>query len=377
MKKPIKICYLSSDIYPLFNSRCSATFGGAEIQMYLIGKAITQDSNFEVIFVTNDFGQNDLEIWDGVKIYKYETPPSANFIISKLPRSKMVIYNLFKKINADIYVQTTASSLTGIAALAAHLLGKKFIYITASDYDCDFSFARNNSWIEHQWYKYGIKTADFIIYDSITHQRLMQKNYHRPPEKIPWSIPATKYQILDVNKPEGEIILWIGRCMDYKRPEIFIDLATQFPHERFVMICPAGTDNNYNQKINQLANSVPNLKFIRYVPFNQIDNFYLKSKTIINTSTFEGFCNIFLEAAKNKTPNLSLKVNPDNFLHEYNCGFCADDNIQLLKQKLNLLLTDKQLRKTMGQNGFNYMKKFRDINNLIKKEKWIYKSLVS
>ena len=106
---------------------------------------------------------------------------------------------------------------------------------------------------------------------------------------------------------------------------------------------------------------IENLEFIEYVPFDEIDEYFQKAKIFVNTSIKEGFPNTFIQAAKNKTPIISLNVNPDNFLNEYNCGFCSNDDFGEMNKILNKVLNDDDLYKQISENVCNYAKGNHDI----------------
>ena len=68
--KKIKICFVLTYGYSLFNLDKNNPIGGAEVQLYKISKALVKDGRFDVSFVVGDFNQKDLEIREGIKIYK-------------------------------------------------------------------------------------------------------------------------------------------------------------------------------------------------------------------------------------------------------------------------------------------------------------------
>ncbi|MFC1525135.1 glycosyltransferase, partial [Planctomycetota bacterium] len=122
------------------------------------------------------------------------------------------------------------------------------------------------------------------------------------------------------------------------------------------------------------AKQRPNLRFIEYV--TQIDRYFNEAHVLVNTSEYEGFPNTFIQAAKNKTPLLSFKVNPDNFINRYQCGFCAEGNFDQMVGKLKALLENEALHNKMGENAFRYAKQYHDINKIVPKFKKLLQSLV-
>ncbi|MHA1500145.1 MAG: glycosyltransferase family 4 protein, partial [Promethearchaeota archaeon] len=120
-------------------------------------------------------------------------------------------------------------------------------------------------------------------------------------------------------------------------------------------------DQEYWEDIKKLTENIPNLKFIEYVKFSEIENYFKNAKVYINTSIYEGFPNTFLQAFKYKTPVISLNVNPNNIFDDYNIGYYCNDNFDLLKEKLSELMQNSALQETIGRNAYSHVRKFHDI----------------
>ena len=70
LKKPIKVCFISFNSYPLFKKKSKGYFGGAEVQISLISKELAKDKNFQVNVIAGDYGQKSLIKKNNVNIYK-------------------------------------------------------------------------------------------------------------------------------------------------------------------------------------------------------------------------------------------------------------------------------------------------------------------
>ena len=70
MNRQIKICFIAPKAYPLFVPETKGTIGGAEVDLYLLAKELAKDDNYQVSFITADYGQNDQERIDNVAIIK-------------------------------------------------------------------------------------------------------------------------------------------------------------------------------------------------------------------------------------------------------------------------------------------------------------------
>jgi len=363
-KRKIKICFISSAAYPLFNPKCHATFGGAEVDLYLLSKELAKDKNFDVSFIVGDFGQKDKEIKKGVKIFK-----NYKFNENKIYQMSKLLFKI-KEIDANIYFQESASGSTGIISYFCKKKNKIFLYRTASDIDCNGTFIKKNK-IEGALYRYGIKNSSKIITQNEKNKQQLFNSLSLDSEVV----RNISVKLKLINHQKG-YILWVGRSEKLKNPELFLELAKNFPKEKFVMIAPKTIFSNKHE-IEIKAKKIKNMRFIHYVPFNLINKYFENAKILINTSDYEGFPNTFVQATSNSVPIISLNVNPDNFLSTYNCGFCAKGDFELMKKQIKRLLKDKKLYEKMSKNAYRYAKNNHDVKRIISEYKKIIKELVN
>ncbi|MEK6974157.1 MAG: glycosyltransferase family 4 protein [Nanoarchaeota archaeon] len=370
-KIPIKVCFIAFDAYQLFNESLSGfKYTGADIQLYQLAKEISKNKNFEISFLVGNFNQRSIEKYDGIKVYRYNGNTSNKFFLMHHLQG----YGLFKtlkKIDADIYIQRSASTLTGQISSFCKMFNKKFIFMVAHKKDCDISYSKIEKLFGHYLYPigiyrylFGVKNADLIITQNQEQYELLKKKLGRTSKLIKSAYKIEKNSVLKKNH-----ILWVARGIKWKQPEIFIGLAKNFPKEKFVMICPGNT--SYKESIKEIAINAKNLKFIDEVPFNNIDEYFKKAKLFVSTSVHEGFPNTFVQAAKNGTPIISLNINPDNILDGHKIGFHSK-NFENLKKDISCLLNDKKLYKKISSNALLYAKENHDIT-VIKKQ---YESLL-
>lgn len=363
--KKIKICFIQPQLYSFFNTTLKKDFAGAEAQFYLLSKKLSEDNNFSIYCIVGNYHQKKVERYNSIIFYR-SISPSSNKII--LFFQAVYILYLMHKTQADIYIQRTANPVTGLIAFYCKVFKKKFIYMVACEADTDSRNKQllNNSKINSFIYLWGLKNADLVIAQTKKQSENLLNNF----KKRSISIKSPLYQI-ESTQPNKfkQNILWVGRIDRIKKPEIFIELAKNNYLLNFIMICPSAKEPKYTSEIYNLAKQTKNMVFVEYVPFNKINDYFQQAKILVNTSDFEGFPNTFIQAAKNKTPILSLNSNPDNFLTEYQCGLCADGNFNKLNYYLNLLVKDKELWGKYAENAYNYARENHDINKEIIKFK--------
>ncbi len=353
-KKMKKICFIIPRSYYLFNPEAKNAkdkVGGAQKQAYFLSTALAEDKNFDVHFLVADFGQNELEERQHVKLQK-----SFNFSDNIFKRTRKLLKTL-KKIKAETYIFRTADTGVAFAIFFVQIfLKRKVIYMIAADAETSKKRQKKyNGFMTAFAMQYVYKKADIITAQTEQQSYIFEKNRKRKPDAIIKNIYLNENSE-NVNYNKKNTILWVGRLSEIKKPELFLKLAEKFPSEKFVMIAPVVLEKKeYGKKIQNKAKSIKNLQYIDYVKPEEIKNHYLKAKIYVTTSYLEGFSNTMAEAMQAGCPIISYNVNPDNILTKYECGFCADKKIEQLFSDFEKLNHNPKLRKFLGQNAAQYI----------------------
>jgi glycosyltransferase involved in cell wall biosynthesis len=364
----IKVCFVSPFAYSLFTPEADLKFGGAEVQMYLLANELAKDEDFDVNFVVLDLGQKRKEEYNGVKVHKAYKRGRSFLNLIRAPLK--LIATLFK-ICPDVVISRAAGVEVGFSCLYTKFFSKEFIYSIACDKDVDKSFFQG---LRGRIFKFGLENADYYIAQSQKQVDILERTYNREFNNI--QVIPNGFYLGNKDSDSKEFILWVGSSMGLKRPEIFADLAEKFPEERLVMIMAKSKAAPEKWKeIEQRVKDIENLELIEQVPFQEIDDYFAKSKVFVSTSTAEGFPNTFLQAMIVKTPILSLNVDPDGFIEKTKCGFSCEDSVEELQEKLKQLLENKEMRERMGKNGYGYITKNHDINKNIQEWKQVIKKI--
>jgi len=358
----MKVCFISPHVYPLFNEEYKFNFGGAEVQLYLIAKELAKDTSYETHFITADFGQSKFEIKESVILHKsfpleLFVQKKAHYLnFKKIVKTIKFVFAILK-VNADIYIQRTAGAETGITAFLCCLMKKKFIFMTGHDMDCNTEYIKNNG-LRGLMFSFGIKRANLIITQSKHHKDMLFR-FHGIKSTIINNVFNIEEKYID-NK---EYILWVGRIISWKQPELFLKITERFKNEKFVIVAPQScTNEEYQSFVTELDN-IKNIKYIKYVPFSKIDKYFKKAKVLINTSLHEGFPNTFIQAFKNCTPILTLGVNPDGIIEKYKLGICSK-TFEEMVNNLNILLKNETY-KNYAENCYSYAKDNNNIKSVI------------
>ena len=357
-----KICFVAPKAYPLFNPDAKNVkyhFGGSEIDLYLLALELSKDSNFEVSFITADYSQPEIEKINNIKIIK-----SLDFNECPL-KGSIKIWRAMKKADAQIYILKTASPGVPLVAMFCLLHKRFFAYRTASQHECDGKYVKEHLLLGPA-FKFSLRKAKFVFTQNATDKENLQRTLG-----ISSIFIRNGHYIEPLGIESRDIILWVGRSSPEKNPQLFADLAKQSPNENFAMICPQAMDDDHYEQLTRNAATIPNLKFIRQVPYSQIAEYFRKAKVFVCTSQREGFPNTYIQACMNATPILSLSINPDGFLDKYNCGFCSNGNFEQMADKLHSMLSDNKYI-DLGKNARRYVEQNHDITKIAEEYKKLF-----
>lgn len=119
-------------------------------------------------------------------------------------------------------------------------------------------------------------------------------------------------------KSTSPLVVFVGRLVRRKRPEIFLDVARRFPSVRFVVM-GGGSDQSYAGEMKRRGAALSNVEFTDFIDQASDLRFfsYLSEAWIlINTAAREGLPLTFIEAAANGCAILSA-CNPDGYASNF------------------------------------------------------------
>jgi len=335
----VKICFYALNAYPTLAGTPEARVGGAEVQQVLIASYLVEQGH-EVTFVVRDHGQQDGEVIRGIKVLKAYKPsaglPVVRFIHPRFTGS----WSALKAADADIYYQRCASMETGLLALFCKMNNKPFIFASGSDSDFEFSKIMASSIRDKYLYTYGLKRANLIITQTNNQRKLLNDNFSLDAEVISnsWGKDNAVQEVSDTNG----YVLWVSTLRGLKRPELFMDLAEALPDVEFVMV---GGSANGEQAVydnaEARAKQLPNMHFVGFVPFDEVDKFFNGAKIVVNTSIFEGFPNTFLQAWQRSIPVVSY-FDPDDLVKRKQIGIAVTEKEEM-SDAIHKLVTNNDL----------------------------------
>jgi len=349
------ICFVSLNGYALFNPAGSAQLGGTEAQLFELAQELKKTGQFTMSYIVGDFGQADIEEYGGIRLYK--SLSLRKTLITYL-RGPFQLWRALHRAQADTYIASPAGPEIGLVALYCQLHHKKFIYRTASSVDCTDE-KRKSFGLLGFLYTYGIKHASVIITQS-EHDQANLKQYYGRKSVVIRNLVKVSHQAAGHTQASSDQdspgIVWIGSARSVKQPEVFLHVARQLPNQQCTMIMSPSGDTRMWEETKAAAQRIPNLTFIGGVPFDQISRYLSHAKLLVGTSKYEGFPNVYLQAAAHGVPIISLNVNPDEFITKYNLGRVADNDPSLLVRQIQEVVEGDKLYEQLSLSGPEYIK---------------------
>lgn len=306
-------------ILPLLKSGGDSDFcGGAEIQQYHIAKALAE-RGYPVSFVTLEAGQGRVDRMGPFRVFgAYGSRQGLPVVRFLHPRMTGVVRALGDA-DAEIYYLRGASQLLAPIVWHARRKGRKVLFAGASDTNFDpeakhFRFRR-----DHWLYWWGVRRVDGVVAQNETQAGRVRDLLGMEARIIHNALPDPPGDVTT-----AETVLWVGNIRPKKRPELFLDLAAEFPDTSFTLVggCATGLDpaSGYLADFRHRLEALPQLDWTGYLPPATLEGHYGRAKVLVNTSAVEGYPNTFLHAWARGVPVLTY-VDPDGVVARKRLGW--------------------------------------------------------
>lgn len=295
--------------------------GGAEVQMALWAKTLSENNNKVYTFAWRRRLYFKKKM--GIRFLPLPWLRKLGVFIDPL---KFVYIPILRP---DIIILRSNTDLSKIVFLKK-IFNFKFIYMLASDKDLSI----DNIDASEGWQQ-NLFNADLVI----TQNRFQLEGLHALLPGIRSEMqPNIFHPIFEIvsNNKQYDFV-WVGTLKSIKRPEWFLNLARSLPEFSFTMV-GIGQDKKILEKVLNSEKELPNFKYLGYLPLNEALQTIANSKVLVNTSKYEGFPNVFLQAWYFNLPVIST-VNPNDVFSKCNVGFFVEHELDL-QSKARLLALD-------------------------------------
>ena len=330
------ICFVGTDNYPVLNPEYRNHYiGGESVQQTLLARAFV-GLGYDVSMVVADLGQPDAELIDGIRVYKSFRPSAGVPVFRFIHPRFTFLWQALKRADASIYYQSCASVATGFVAWFCGKYHRKMVFRVAHDTDLMPGRQLIHYWRDKKIYEYGLRHADLIINQSRRQQDLLRENYNLKGPELNMVVQLPEPDQIHQRDID---VLWVNNLRPFKRPDLFLDLAAKLSGLRMVMIGgPCHGHEDLFEEIRQRAERISNLDFKGYVPYQEVNAYYARSRIFVNTSDSEGFPNSFLQSWVRGTPVFSF-FDPDGIIVRERMGG-SPDGIEQMALEIQQLIPD-------------------------------------
>ena len=363
---PEDVCFVSPNIWPvLADDRSVSMVGGAEVQQSFLIRGL-RDAGLRVTVLTKTPRLSDDFELDGIRIVRIDASGREIPIIRNIHPRLTSVWRALAKTNAAVYCQQCASVDTFVTGLYGRSRNRPFIYMGASDPDFQADgvqkkFSRRGGWRAQQFYKLGLWLTDTVVAQHRGQADDWRQWFGREATEIPNGYVAPPGS----GASRDGVVFWAATVKSLKRPELFLELARKCPNLRFCMVggdVPSGEVGGMYSEIKKLANEIPNLDFVGYVPFAEVESYFDRARVFVNTSDFEGFPNTFLQSWARGIPTVSFfdcKAKEAGRSIGFVCKNIDEMAVTVLK-----LATDNKFWEQEGQRALSYFEAHHSIRQV-------------
>lgn len=275
---------------------------------------------------------------------------------------------IYDEVNADIYMVLGNHERAATVGFFCRKRGKKYMFLAGSDMDFNPSYLIEPEKSDiyatpAHLMVYAIQSASLIVVQNEHQADLLKQYYNRSSVLIRNPID------LELKFPKNEnadTILWVGSADErVKRPSLFGELIRRLPEYTFKMLLVPTMGESYQQFLTK-AGDLSNLTILGRTPFQEVERYFSDAKLFVNTSSFEGFPNTFLQAGKYGVPIVSAKVDPGGMLSRHGCGVTCNDDVDSMINNIHEFMTKTDRYQEASHNCQTYVRAYHDKNLVIR-----------
>jgi len=404
MSKPLRICIVALNAYPAIEPSAGRAIGGLENRAWNFAVGLARHSHIAVDFVVGHTRPEARTVVEGVTIVPIvdrwrdirhdvsavlDPKPSFPWFHVKRWNVKVLwqlallamtrpfrdrrqitdrLMTHCDRLRPDVFLSFGVGSQSAAVIRAAKLIRRPVIVALASNSELDARLFEDGDYESRhgetaQESRYAIEHATRVMCQTRwQHDRLLELT-GRQSSIVPSPIRIERWS-KHPKTERGNSVLWVGRFDQFhKRPELCLDVALRCPDIPFVMVINRGDA----RLADQVRASAPrNVRIIDYVPADEMPTLFREARVFLSTSAaaFEGFPNVFLEAAASGTPVVTLEDFGD-FVVSSGCGECSNGDLNLAIEKLQLLWSHEARWRECSRRGQDWVQRVHALDHVV------------
>lgn len=323
-----KIC-IFVPFYPLIK-------GGAEYQSKIIATEL-QKLGHEIIYISSGHEEADCKVMDGFKVHMLPVKASITTQATLYRAFMKKVCNIIAEEKPTVVYQRILNTFTYRLSGFAKKSKIPFVLHIADNYSVEFSDGKID-FLKKRIFKKVLYNRPTIICQTNYQKSKIEEHGYSPFAVMPNMHPKI-ISGLPENK-EKRTIVWVGNARPVKQLEVYVNLANIMKDTdyRFHIIgkLPEG---DYGHQLQKGIDQATNITYHGSQNNDFVNDFFMKSAILVNTSVSEGFSNTFIQAWLCATPVLALNSDPDGILTHYDIGIDCKGNKASLPNKLKELLS--------------------------------------
>jgi glycosyltransferase involved in cell wall biosynthesis len=295
--------------------------GGAERQTFLLAHSLARHG-LRVAHVV--YPVADPVVDPERRITLIERPrPESHGSARDLAEKLADVWKALGEADARVQVLRGANGTLGVAGAWSRLHRRRLVFAGANNSDFThgpFSSPRDP---RARLFAAGIRMTDAVVVQHGEQVELARRRFPRAGEPV--QINSFVDEVAPTAEP-GEAFLWVSRLVDYKRPLLYADLAAALPQARFWIVPIKTEDPEYATTLDELrrrAAAHPNLEILDQRTHAELQRLVARAVAMVNTSSYEGMPNTWLEGWARGVPALTLSFDPDGRVDANGLGVAA------------------------------------------------------
>lgn len=307
----MKIAFVEDGIYAYATGSPSAV-GGAERDQWILARALVAAGWSAIVGVRHQLKTGERKLIDGVE---YVGIGQGQILLA---------WRKFLSVERPNWLfWECAYHLWGPLVEIAKFTGVSTIFHAACDLDVD---PRHAPLHRAQWwplYAWGLSRTDRIFVQHTGQLSRLSSRWRSKAYILPKVCNRKEAIPAKPHSERSKYVAWVGTLVQFKRPDILIEIARKAPAVHFV-VC-GGPSPSFDESIIEELTKTSNIEYLGQVSPNKAQQVIADAALLLSTSDVEGFPNTFVQAWSSGTPVVSLKIDPDSIIERLELGVVSGD----------------------------------------------------